>query len=326
VADLNLTIALERYDRHVPLFMGLVKMPAGLSLRPLEIGMAPQRRDGNNRHARFLRGREFDVAETSLSSHIIATSRGEPFVGVPVFPRRLFSQNHFFVNKASGIEEPRDLIGRRVLIRSFQTTMSVLALGDLKFEYGVPWESIHWLVETDEVLPLAERKGVKVERVGPKADVGRLLIDGHADAMIYPHPPHAVLEARDKVRMLFPDRKAEAVRYYRKHGYYPIMHLIAVQKPLIEAHPWLARALMDVWNDARAISREFYDDPGYAQLAFARNEFEAQAETMAAEIWPSGVKANRANLERFIRYSLDQQLIERTVAVDDLFHPSVLDS
>ena len=27
MADLNLTIALERYDRHVPLFMGAVKPP-----------------------------------------------------------------------------------------------------------------------------------------------------------------------------------------------------------------------------------------------------------------------------------------------------------
>jgi hypothetical protein len=34
---------------------------------------------------------EFDIAETSLSSHVIATSRGAPFVGIPVIPRRLFS-------------------------------------------------------------------------------------------------------------------------------------------------------------------------------------------------------------------------------------------
>jgi 4,5-dihydroxyphthalate decarboxylase len=181
------------------------------------------------------------------------------------------------------------------------------------------------MVETDEVLPLAERSGVKVERIKPGADVGRLLIDGAADAMIYPHPPHSVLEAR-VVRRLFPDRKAEALAYYRKHGYYPIMHVIAIQRHLVEAHPWLPRAIIPMWEDAKAQSRAFYDDPGYSQLAFARNEFEAQAETMAPDVWPSGLAANRVNLERFMRYSLDQRLIDKPVAVEALFDRSTWDT
>ena len=129
MADLSLTIALERYDRHVPFFMGAVKPPSGLVLRPLEVGMSHPCRDGIARHERFLQDNEFDIAETSLSSHVIATSRGAPFVGIPVFPRRLFSQNHIFVNAAAGIDKPQDLVGRRVLIRSFQTTMTVSGAG-----------------------------------------------------------------------------------------------------------------------------------------------------------------------------------------------------
>jgi 4,5-dihydroxyphthalate decarboxylase len=105
------------YDRHVPLFMGGVKAPPGLTLRVLEVGMSPPRRDGIDRHGRFLQGKEFDIAETSLSSHVIAVSRGAPFVGIPVFPRRLFSQNHIFVNVAFEIDKPEDLVGKRVLIR-----------------------------------------------------------------------------------------------------------------------------------------------------------------------------------------------------------------
>jgi 4,5-dihydroxyphthalate decarboxylase len=162
MVDLNLTIALERYDRHVPLFMGAVETPPGLALSVLEVGMSHPCRDGIARHERFLRDNEFDIAETSLSSHVIATSRGTPFVAIPVFPRRLFSQNHIFVNASSGIEKPQDLVGRRVLIRSFQTTMTVLALGDLTFDYGVPWQTIRWVLASDEALPLGERDGVSV--------------------------------------------------------------------------------------------------------------------------------------------------------------------
>ena len=322
MAQLDLSIALERYDRHVPFFMGLVEPPDGLTLRPFEVGMAPPRRDGVDRHRRFLEDKEFDIAETSLSSHIIATSRGAPFVGIPIFPRRLFSQNHIFVNADSGIESPRDLIGKRVIVRTFQTTMSVLALGDLKFEYDAPWEDIRWIVAADEVMPLEDRKGIDVQQVDLNADVGQMLLDGDADAMIHPHPPPAVLEAGERIRTLFPDRKAESLRYYHKHGYYPIMHVVAFQKHLIDENPWLARAVMDMWRDAAAQARAFYEDPGYSTLAFARNEFEEELAAMNGDPWTSGIDANRKNLERFIEYSLDQRLIEAPVSVESLFHES----
>ena len=77
---------------------------------------------------------------------------------------------------------------------------------------------------------------------------------------------------------------------------------------------------MRMWEEAKAQSREFYDDPGYAQLAFARNEFEAQEAEMGADPWPSGLAANRRNLEDFIRYSMDQRLIDRPVAIEQMFH------
>jgi 4,5-dihydroxyphthalate decarboxylase len=326
MTGLDLSIALERYDRHVPFFMGSVRPPDGLTLRPYEVGMAPPRRDGIDRHRRFLEDGEFDIAETSLSSHIISVSRGAPFVGIPVFPRRLFSQNHFFVNVNAGIETPKDLIGKRVIVRTFQTTMSVLALGDLKFEYGVPWEQINWMVAADEVLALDDRKGVDVQRIALDADVGRMLIEGEADAMIHPHPPSSILQAKDRVRPLFPDRRAEMLRYHAKHGYYPIMHVIAFKKALIDAEPWLAQAVIDMWDDASRQARGFYDDPGYATLAFARNEFDEELESLGPNPWPSGIQANRKNLERFIEYSHDQRLIDQPVTVNSLFHESTWDS
>ena len=60
------------------------------------------------------------------------------------------------------------------------------------------------------------------------------------------------------------------------------------------AHPELARAIISMWEESKAQSHGFYNDPGYAQLAFARNELEAQAAEMGPDPWPSGIKANRA--------------------------------
>ena len=82
MTDRNLTIALERYDRHIPFFMGLVEPPEGVALQALEVGMVPPRRNGVDRHRRALVDLEFDIAEVSLASYIMARQRGLPMAGL----------------------------------------------------------------------------------------------------------------------------------------------------------------------------------------------------------------------------------------------------
>ena len=69
----NLSVAVDLYDRHLPLFGGQVAPADGLNLTFLEVGMAPPRRHGINRHKRMLVDREFDAAEVSRG-----TAAGKP--------------------------------------------------------------------------------------------------------------------------------------------------------------------------------------------------------------------------------------------------------
>src|SRR5512140_1200513 len=108
---LKLTIALERYDRHFPFYDRTVPL-----------------RDGTDRHARMLKG-DFDIAEFSMSSYLMAKGRDLPIAGIPVFPRRLFSQSQMWVHPDSNFWHPKDLIGKKVALSSFQTTLSLLAKG-----------------------------------------------------------------------------------------------------------------------------------------------------------------------------------------------------
>ena len=159
---LNLSIALERYDRHFPFFDGTVKPPAGVRLEVFQVGQSGPLRDGGDRHGRMLHGKEFDIAEFSMSSYLMAIDRGMPITGVPVFPRRLFSASGMFVRADSDMTEPKHLIGKRVALSSFQTTLSLLAKGDLKFEYGVAWEDIHWFVSRKEKVAFTPKAGVRI--------------------------------------------------------------------------------------------------------------------------------------------------------------------
>src|SRR5262244_1530289 len=159
MAQAKLTMALSRYDRHIPFFDGSVKAE-GVDLTILEVGQSEPLKHGQDRHKRMLQKQEFDICELSLSSYLIAKSRGMPFTAIPVFPRRLFSLSQMWVNKNAGIHSPQDLVGRKVGLSTFQTTLSVLAKGDLETEYNVPWRKIDWYISKDEAVPLKPIEGV----------------------------------------------------------------------------------------------------------------------------------------------------------------------
>ena len=102
---MNLTIALERYDRHFPFFTGDVKVPAGTSYRALQVGQSHPLKDGVDRHGCMLHKKLYDVAEFSMSTYLMAIDRKVPIIGIPVFPRRLFSSGLMFVHRDSPIVE-----------------------------------------------------------------------------------------------------------------------------------------------------------------------------------------------------------------------------
>ena len=325
---MELSIALNRYDRHVPFFNGTVTPPAGFSFRALEVGESTPGRDGANRHGRMMDGLEFDVCEMSFSSFIVAVARNPdlPLVGVPVFPRRLFSLGQMYVNVDAGIEEPKDLVGRKVGLHSFQTTLSVLAKGDLKLDYGVNWEDIDWYTTRAETVPVKLKEGTSVQRIADNANIGTMLADGEIDALFSPHPPPTLLSRPDRYRRLFPDTRAEEQRYYDRHGYFPIMHIMTLKRELADAHPDLPRQIMTAWEEAKTLAYSYYDDTAYSLLAWGRDAFEGERALLGADPWPSGFAANVKNLDQFIAYEADQGLIEDVYPAENLFHESVRDT
>ena len=213
---MDLTIALERYDRHFPFFDGTVRPPPGINLKVLQVGQSAPARDGSDRHGRMLNG-EFDLAEFSMSTYLMALDRNLPLTGVPVFPAPAIQRRPVLC--ASGLalcNSPVDLKGKRVAIRSFQTTLSMLAKGDLKFEYNVPWEDIHWLVEDEEKIAFEPKPGITIETLPQGTDAGLLLKDGKVDAVVQPHPPHSITSGELPIRRLFADRRRRGTALFQE--------------------------------------------------------------------------------------------------------------
>lgn len=325
MAKLRLTLALSHYDRHIPFFDGSVETE-GVDLAVLEVGQSGPLQHGSDRHERMLQKREFDICELSLSSYLMAKSRGMPFTAIPVFPRRLFSLSQMWVNVDAGIRSPQDLIGRKVGLSTFQTTLSVLAKGDLEAEYNVPWRKMDWIVSKEEAVPFKPQEGVHIELVAAGKKIGAMLEQGEISALMVPHPPQQALKGSPKIRRLFADPKQEEIKYFQKNGYYPIMHLIAFKNEILAHNPWLAQSVMAAFEKSKEASLRYYDDPNWSRLIWGRHLFEEERKVFGEDPWPYGVKKNRANLERFIGYSLDQGLVEKKLEVDELFASSTLDT
>jgi 4,5-dihydroxyphthalate decarboxylase len=143
--------------------------------------------------------------------------------------------------------------------------------------------------------------------------------------MFMPHPPHSVMAGKVATRRLFPDTRAEELRYFRKVGYYPIMHVLALREELAQREPWLGKALMDTYADSIRIAESYYEDPNWSRLAWGRHYFESEHEFLG-DPWKIGFSANRKNLERFIEYSHDQGLISERYPLERLFMESTLDT
>ena len=320
MANPKLTLALSHYDRHVPFFDGTVRAE-GLDLNVLIVGQSDRQRDGEDRHERMLQKAEFDTAELSLSSYLMAKSRGMAFTAIPVFPRRLFSLSQMWVNTDADIQAPQDLIGKKVGLHSFQNTLATLAKGDLQSEFDVPWRRIHWILSKKDNIPFEPESGVKIEQLSPTAKVGDMLESGEISAMMTPHPPKPVLRGSKKIRRLFAEPKAEDLRYYKKNDFFPIMHVVAFKDEVLKKFPGAAQSLFKAFGEAKRLCREFYADPNWSWLAWGRQAFEEEEKLLGPDPWPYGLEKNRANLERFVGYSLDQGLMAKKMALEELFLP-----
>lgn len=317
------TLAIDRYDRLIPFYDGTVDVPKGLDLKVLQIGQEAKLRDGRERHSRMLKHAEFDAAEVSLSSYVAACARGMAFTAIPVFPRRLFSLGQIFVNTNAGIKHPKDLEGRNVGLQSFQTTLAVLAKGDVAAEYGVDLRKINWFIRNPDTVESKPADGFKVKPLPEGRTLVSALGSGELDAIFYSRTPWTDPDPVLPIRRLFADPQAEEAQFYKNNGYWPIMHVVALRNSSVEAMPELPRLLMQTFASAHKIVHQYMNDPNWSRLAWTKYTRERESLEMASNPWPLGVAGNRANLERFIGYSHDQGIIDRKIAVEELFHASV---
>jgi len=59
-------------------------------------------------------------------------------------------------------------------------------------------------------------------------------------------------------------------------------------------------------------------------LAWGRSYLDAERAELGGDPWRNGVRANETNLRRFMSYSREQGLTTKELGMEQLFHPSLL--
>jgi 4,5-dihydroxyphthalate decarboxylase len=327
MADLRLTLAMVDYDRTAALRDGSVK-PAGIDLTYL---VSPP----SETFWRMLKFDEFDVAEMSLSSFLIAKSQGRAWTAIPVFPFRAFFHTYVFVRADAGIRRPSDLAGKRFGLPEYQMTAALWTRGTLQRDFRVPPSAIKWHVERTRAMSHGGQtgfrppKGVSIEQVPEGQTLMALLERGKLDVVMA--SPYAGMESMlnktdllhlarsPHLKLLFDDPAAEGTRYFRKHGFSHINHTVVIQNRILDEHPWVALNLFRAFEQAKQVC--------YARLHYllrssiigAFGVLETQRQTYGGDPFPYGLRANRKALERLADHSYEQGLMRKRADVDGLF-------
>jgi 4,5-dihydroxyphthalate decarboxylase len=327
MSKLKLSLACWNYDRTRALLEGRVR-PEGIDLTYLDMPV-------EETFFRMLRHREFDVAEMSLSSYTLSLFREKRhFIAIPVFPSRFFRHSCIYVNRDSGIREPRDLIGRKVGNPEYQMTAPVWIRGILQDEYGVSPRSVTYYTGGEEQPGRSEKlkldlpRGIKVKPIGPRDTLAAMLRDGRIDAFYTARMPSTYDGPKGRVRRLFENYMEVEKAYFRKTRIFPIMHTVVIRRDVYEKHPWVAMSLYKAFVRSQ---KETYDDLYVtaalkAMLPWLTKHVEDARALMGEDYWPYGFAPNRETLATFLRYHHEQGLSKTLLAPEALFAPETLES
>jgi len=293
-------------DTHRPLVDGSVKVE-GFDLQILP-GAAPDP--------------DWDARDVVASGRVRDFVTGDGLVCIPAFPNRKFRTTYIYVNSKAGIENPRDLEGKRVAISYWGNPAAVWAKGALQNYYEVDLTKVTWLERT----PIAEGKppGIRTEPLPPNISTDSMLAEGAIDAAIDPNVLPSIRNRDPRVRRLFGDYKTENQAYWKATGVFPISHIVSLKQEFVERYPEAPLALLKAYRQARdiALHRIEGGDPEYLMITWASYILAEQRAVMGENYWAYNIEDNKRTLEALTQFCYEQALTPYRVDYRELFHPA----
>jgi len=291
---------------------------------------------------RQLKFGEFEVAEMSMSSFLIAKSQGADMIALPVFPSRRLFQTELSYHVDSGITKPEDLAGKKLGVAEYQQTAALWIRGILEHDFGVSQYKIHWYMERSEAMSHGSATGFKpppgisFNRIAQNKSLASTLLENELDVAHVASPWVLQANALDrssriagkgdwsKIKPLFPDRMAEGARFYKNHGFLPVNHAYIIRGDIYKKYPWVAFNLYTGFVKAKALAREKLLERIPSALFFEPEYAAMTREIIGDDPFPFGIKANKAMLDTILGFSHEQGLTPRKMKIEELFAEQTL--
>lgn len=277
--------------------------------------------------ARFTANREWDVSELSFAKFSTQVTRPEPdILALPVVASRQFRFSAFYVNRNSKIRSPQDLKGKRVGSPEWAHTAAVYMRGWLQDEAGVKLTDVDWYQAgtnepgRTEKVELSLPAGVRLTRVEDKS-LSDMVASGEIDCALVARPPDCFVNKHPDVERLFPNYLEMEEKYYARTKVWPIMHVIAIKKKILDEHPWVAGSLYNAFNESknRSVARLIEQSVSRYPVAWLSTYARRMRDLFGGDPFPFGIAENRPTFEQFLRYVHEQGIAHRHAAVDDIF-------
>lgn len=268
----------------------------------------------------------YDIGEQALSHYLLAKGLGKPLTAIPVFPSRFFPQMGVAVNRASGIREPRDLVGRRVGVSGFGYNPAVWFRWILQSHYGVNPERLIWVEDEDDPffagLQYPRPEKFQFERLpGLTSDTitlkgmfaGSYLQEGRIDAILL---PSGGAPATTTTGPLFADAKDQIAQFVASAGVFPINTVITLDTRTVARHRGLPAALYAAFLRAK----ELYDQ----ELKAGKERIHMGLDIDFLKrigVFPTsyGLEANGKILSAIVSHMAAENLIPHSLSLNDLF-------
>jgi 4,5-dihydroxyphthalate decarboxylase len=315
---LKLTMTCGPYDRARPLIDGTVQAQ-GIDLE-IFVNKNP------GRHTK-IDGKEFDIAEFYSGLYIADLHyKSLGYTAIPIFVKRMFRHSYIYVNKRAGIHAPADLNGKRIGVQNWLTTTAVWARGLLEEEYGLDLKSVTWV--TERMCGVGDWKApawLKMQLIPQGRTQFDLLAAGEIDAGIttgvWAPDVHADID------FLFPDYAELEREYFKRTGFFPIMHILLIKTSVLEKNPWVAMSMYDAWQMSK---QKCYEWLGWQRVhqtsLWYRALWEEEQNAAGPDIYPWGFKKTRPEVDKLLDCCHRQGLTRRKFEPEEMFHPSTLET
>jgi 4,5-dihydroxyphthalate decarboxylase len=321
VTRIGLTLAISEYAHVRDILLGRI-VPDGIDLMPSHPPLAEMFR-------RFSAEEAWDVSEMSMGMYAALRANGDDrFTAIPVFPSRMFRQSSIYVVRGGTIRTPQGLAGKRIGIPSWFQTAIIYVRGWLVDDVGLDLRDIRWVqagVDEPTKKPpatVALPDGLELEQVAERS-LAEMLSAGDIDALIATHAPAAPQGDEAGFAKLIEENQPVEEAYFRASGVFPIMHLIALRRTVVEDHPWVPESLYAAFEASKrsCLARLVDVNQSLLPVPWLPEYVARQQELLfdGNDYWPYGVDPNLATLEVFLRYCFEQGVCRRPLRPADLF-------